>query len=113
MKMSAVLQQAVGQKLFRAVDAQFAMMLASDEQPGVMLSAALVSHDSGEGHVWLPLSRLSPEYCFAGRQPELAEQLFAVAGTADWVSTLLASPAVIDNDEPTPLKLIGDRLYLN
>ncbi|MCT4708467.1 exodeoxyribonuclease V subunit alpha [Enterobacteriaceae bacterium H11S18] len=113
MKMSALLQQAVGQKLFRALDAQFAMMLASDEQPGVMLAAALVSHDSGEGHVCLPLSRLSPEYCFAGRQPELAEQLFAVAGTADWVSTLLASPAVSDNDEPTPLKLIGDRLYLN
>lgn len=114
MKMSELLQQAVDQKWLRALDAQFAMMIAGDEQPAVMLAAALVSHDAGEGHVCLPLSRLAPEYCFAGRQPVLAEALFtAVGDITDWKSLLLASAAVSENVDATPLKLIGDRLYLN
>lgn len=114
MKMSDLLQQAVDQKWLRALDAQFAMMIAGDEQPGLMLAAALVSHDAGEGHVCLPLFRLSPEYCFAGRQPALAAELFAAAGeVADWKTLLLASQAVSDNSDATPLKLIDDRLYLN
>ncbi|MCT4715424.1 exodeoxyribonuclease V subunit alpha [Enterobacteriaceae bacterium H18W14] len=114
MKMSQWLQQAVEQKLLRALDAQFAMMVANDEQPAVMLAAALVSHDAGEGHVCLPLARLTPEYCFVGRQSELPEQLFAAAGeVSDWKNTLLLSHAVSVNDDATPLKLIGDRLYLN
>ena len=114
MKMSELLQQAVEQKLLRALDAQFAMMIAGDEQPAVMLAAALVSHDAGEGHVCLPLSRLTPEFCFAGRQPELAEQLFAQAkAESGWCEVLLASEAVSEHEGATPLKLIGERLYLN
>lgn len=114
MKMSALLQQAVEQKLLRALDAQFAMMIASDEQPAVMLASALVSHDAGEGHVCIPLSRLSPEFCFAGRQPDFADELFAQADVKDgWQNVLLASPAVSEHDGATPLKLIGERLYLN
>lgn len=114
MKMSELLQQAVEQKLLRALDAQFAMMIASDEQPAVMLAAALVSHDAGEGHVCIPLSRLAPEFCFAGRQPDFAAQLFALVDLkSDWRDALLASPAVSEYDGATPLKLIGERLYLN
>ncbi|HEY3590260.1 MAG TPA: exodeoxyribonuclease V subunit alpha [Buttiauxella sp.] len=114
MKMTALLQLAVEQKLLRALDAQFAMMIADDEHPAVMLAAALVSHDAGEGHVCIPLSRLSPEFCFAGRQPDFAEQLFTQALLKnDWRETLLASPAVSEDESATPLKLIGERLYLN
>ncbi len=114
MTMLQWLQQAVELKLLRALDVQFAMMVASNEQPAVMLAAALVSHDAGEGHVCLPLARLTPEHWFVGRQPDLAEQLFAAAGeVSDWKSTLLASEAVSDNEDPTPLKLIGERIYLN
>ncbi|HKM97615.1 MAG TPA: exodeoxyribonuclease V subunit alpha [Buttiauxella sp.] len=114
MKMSELLQQAVEQKLLRALDAQFAMMITGDEQPAVMLAAALVSHDAGEGHVCIPLSRLIPEFCFAGRQPDLAEQLFAEASVkSGWREVLLASDAVSEHEGATPLKLIGERLYLN
>ncbi len=114
MKMSELLQQAVEQKLLRALDAQFAMMIASDEQPAVMLAAALVSHDAGEGHVCIPLSRLKPEFCFAGRQPDSADELFTQADVKDgWRNVLLTSPAVSEHDGATPLKLIGERLYLN
>ncbi|TNV20823.1 exodeoxyribonuclease V subunit alpha [Buttiauxella sp. B2] len=114
MRMTALLQLAVEQKLLRALDAQFAIVIASDEHPAVMLAAALVSHDAGEGHVCIPLSRLTPEFCFAGRQPDFAEQLFAQAAIkTNWRETLLASPAVSEHEGTTPLKLIGERLYLN
>lgn len=114
MKMSELLQQAVEQKLLRALDAQFAMIIAGDEQPAVMLAAALVSHDAGEGHVCIPLSRLTPEFCFAGRQPDFAEQLFSLAALkSGWREALLASEAVSEHEGATPLKLIGERLYLN
>lgn len=114
MKMSECLQQAVELKLLRALDAQFAMMIADDEQPAVMLAAALVSHDAGEGHVCLPLSRLGAEHWFAGRHPDVAKMLFTVAGSVEnWKNTLLASAAVSQHEEATPLKLIGERLYLN
>ncbi len=114
MSLSLLLNQAVELKLLSALDGQFAMMVASDEQPAVMLAAALLSCDAGEGHVCLPLSRLSPEYLFSGRAPELASQLFAAAGDPqDWPRLLLDSHAVSDDDSPTPIKLINGRLYLN
>ncbi|MBS0849456.1 exodeoxyribonuclease V subunit alpha [Citrobacter sp. JGM124] len=114
MSLSQLLNQAVELKLLSALDMQFAMMVATDEQPGVMLAAALLSHDAGEGHVCLPLSRLRPDDIFAGRSPELAAQLFAAAGEPQhWPSLLLASYAVSDDDTATPIKLIGERLYLN
>lgn len=114
MSLSQLLNQAVELKLLRALDGQFAMMVASDQQPAVMLAAALLSHDAGEGHVCLPLSRLRPEYLFAGRVPELAAQLFAAAGyPQNWSQTLLASHAVSADDSATPIKLIDGRLYLN
>lgn len=114
MKMSELLQQAVEQKLLRPLDAQFAMMIASNDEPAVMLAAALASHDAGEGHVCLPLTRLAPEYWFAGRQSELTGQLFSLAAFGvDIKASLLASRAVSDNDDATPLKLVGGRLYLN
>ena len=114
MSLSQLLNQAVELNLLRALDMQFAMMVADDEQPAVMLAAALLSHDAGEGHVCLPLSRLSPEYLFSGRSPELAAQLFVAAGNPRYApSLLLASGAISDDDSATPIKLIGERLYLN
>ncbi len=59
MSLSQLLNQAVELKLLSALDRQFAMMVASDEQPAVMPAAALLSSDAGEGHVCLPLSRLA------------------------------------------------------
>lgn len=115
MKMQELIQQAVRHKLLRPLDAQFAMMVASNEEPAMMLAAALVSRDAGEGHVCLPVSRLCVEHCFPGRQQEpLAQALFDAAGNPqNWREVLLASRAVSEDGAPTPLKLIGERLYLN
>ena len=58
MTMQALLLEAVEQRLLRHLDVQFAMMVAGEE-PAVMLAAAILSKDAGEGHVCLPLSRLA------------------------------------------------------
>ena len=57
MTMQDLLLESVEQRVLRQLDVQFAMMIAAD-QPAVMLAAALLSKDAGEGHVCLPLSRL-------------------------------------------------------
>ena len=56
MTMQELLLEAVEQRLLRQLDVQFAMMVAG-EHPAVMLAAAILSKDAGEGHVCLPLSR--------------------------------------------------------
>lgn len=114
MSLSHLLDQALELKWLRALDVQFARMVATEDNPALMLAAALLSHDAGEGHVCLPLSRLRAEDLFSGRAPELACALLAAAGNPqDWSSVLLRSPAVSSDDSPTPVKLIDNRLYLN
>ena len=54
------LLEAVELRLLRPLDVQFALMVAQDEHPAVMLAAAMLSRDTGEGHVCLPLSHLTP-----------------------------------------------------
>lgn len=53
------LLEAVRQKLLRPIDAQFALTVAGYDDPAVTLAAALLSRDAGDGHVCLPLSRLT------------------------------------------------------
>lgn len=112
MSMQALLQDAMEQKLLRPLDVQFALTVATEDEPAVMLAAALLSRDAGEGHVCLPLARLTPD-ALANGSP-LVSALFERAGEPDdWQETLLASPAVGDGSTATPLILSGSRLYLN
>jgi len=112
MSMQNLLQEAVEQKLLRPLDVQFALTVATEQEPAVMLAAALLSHDTGEGHVCLPLSRLTPE--IYGKASPLFTQLFDLAGNpADWRKILLDSSAVSENEAATPLILTDTRLYLN
>ena len=110
MTMQKLLLEAVEQRLLRRLDVQFAMMVAGNDEPAVMLAAALLSRDAGEGHVCLPLSQLRAE----AKTPALLQACFALHDDSlDWPQTLLRSPAVSSGELPTPLVLIGDRLYLN
>ena len=109
MTMQALLLEAVEQRLLRHLDVQFAMMVAGDE-PAVMLAAAILSKDAGEGHVCLPLSRLVVDE----KMPPALQACFALLGdAADWQAILLGSPAVSGTDTGTPMILCGERLYLN
>ncbi|ADO47183.1 exodeoxyribonuclease V subunit alpha [[Enterobacter] lignolyticus] len=114
MALAALLMEAQQLKLLRPLDVQFALTVAHNDGPAVMLAAALLSHDAGEGHVCLPLSRLRPEAWSGTKSPTLWPQLFALAGSEDErLRQLQASPAVSDGDTPAPMVLNEGRLYLN
>ncbi|WP_375601836.1 exodeoxyribonuclease V subunit alpha [Enterobacter hormaechei] len=109
MTMQDLLLDAVEQRVLRQLDVQFAMMIAAD-QPAVMLAAALLSKDAGEGHVCLPLSRLVVDE----KTPPVLQSCFALLGeTVDWQKILRESSAVGPGDSQSPLILTGERLYLN
>ncbi|MEB7502334.1 exodeoxyribonuclease V subunit alpha [Leclercia pneumoniae] len=110
MTMQECLLEAVEQRLLRRLDVQFAMMVADNDHSTLMLAAALLSHDAGEGHVCLPLSRLKPD----AKTPAPLLACFNLLGDdPDWRGALMDSPAVSDGAKPTPLILVDDRLYLN
>ncbi len=114
MSMESLLHEAAEARLLRPLDAQFALMVAHDDSPAVLLAAALLSRDVGEGHVCLPLSRLREDERAAGREREIWQQLFALAGPVDEIREhLLRSPAVGDGSGATPLVLCEERLYLS
>ncbi|OZI13798.1 exodeoxyribonuclease V subunit alpha [Sodalis-like symbiont of Philaenus spumarius] len=113
--MEAILAEAQRLRLWRPLDVQFALMLATPAEPAMMLISAWLSADSGAGHVCLPLALLTPERLFDGRMPPLAQRAWLQAGSPsqeDWPQRLLASPAVSDGSRPTPLVLDNQRLYL-
>ncbi|MWL73773.1 hypothetical protein GQM09_25700 [Escherichia coli] len=107
MTMQECLLEAVEQRLLRRLDVQFAMMVADNDHPTLMLAAALLSYDAGEGHVCLPLSRLKPD----AKTPAPLLACFNLLGDdPDWRGALMDSPAVSDGAKPTPLILVDDRL---
>lgn len=114
MVLETLLMEAQQLKLLRPLDVQFALTIAQHDSPAVMLAAALLSHDAGEGHVCLPLSRLHPEAWRDAKPHPLWSQLFTLAGNEDErLRQLQASAAVSDGDTPAPMVLSDGRLYLN
>lgn len=111
--MTQLLQAASERGLLRSLDIQFASMIASDAQPALMLAAALVSAEAGEGHVCLPVEQLTEAALFAGRHPELAHLLWQAAQHPDWSQVLSESDAVGNGDEAKPLVFDNQRLYLH
>ncbi len=112
MTMRSQLQEAVEQKLLRPLDAQFAFTVARDDEPAVMLAAALLSRDAGEGHVCLPLAQLTQEMA-SPKTPALMQALYDLAGRPENWRELLRISAAVSEGEATPMILAGDRLYLN
>ncbi|MBD2781966.1 exodeoxyribonuclease V subunit alpha [Xenorhabdus sp. 42] len=118
--MMSLLQQAVGQKLLRPLDVQFAYTVIEDQNPLLLLVAALLSAESGAGHVCLPLERISPKYLFEGRHPELTKAIWSFAGEPDLteiIAALQVCPAVSEGNTPAPIVLSRQgnakyRLYL-
>ncbi|WP_127957424.1 exodeoxyribonuclease V subunit alpha [Serratia microhaemolytica] len=110
-----LLNQALQLGLLRQLDLQFAQLVAGEQQPELLLAAAILSAQTGAGHVCLPLEQLLPANLFAGRQPELAWAAWQACGQpeiADWQQRLLASSAVSDGSSATPIVLQQQRLYL-
>lgn len=113
--MIALLDQAVALGLLRPLDMHFASVVASKDEPDILLAAASLSAEVGAGHVCLMLEQLQVGQLFAGRQPELAKAAWLAAGQPDiacWRKRLIACAAVGDGSGATPLVLQGQRLYL-
>lgn len=111
---TALLEQAITLRALRALDVQFAQLLADETQPARLLAAACLSAEAGEGHVCLPLSLLQRDTLFNGRHPELAQAIWQAAGEPeDWPALLAGWSALSDSDCAAPLVLNNDRLYLH
>lgn len=113
--MMALLNQAVGDHLLRPLDLQFSRMIAGDNDPMLQLAAAILSAETGAGHVCLPLNYLQPDQLFGGRQSALSQALWQAAGAPDeshWIAAFNNFAAVSDGSKPTPLVLQNGRLYL-
>lgn len=112
--MSTLLAQAAELRLLRALDIQFARLLADDDRPAHLLAAACLSAEAGDGHVCLPLSQLTREALFSGRHPELAHAIWQAAGEPqDWPTLLADWQALSASDRPAPVVLRDNRLYLH
>lgn len=110
----------------RAIDVAFAgllMDLANEQQPSVLVAAALTSFQLGSGHVCVDLQALlqHPEVFLPpvkntegdpgpGWRPFL--QTLQTQGLSAWQQQLRASPAVGAGEGAEPLVLDGHRLYL-
>lgn len=116
----ALFEQALLQGALRSLDVQFARMIAGrtqaeTEYAALMLAAACLSSEAGSGHVCLHLDQLSPDSLFDGRYPQIAIELWKMAGEPDseqWLALLGRHPAVSDGSQPTPMVLQENRLYL-
>jgi exodeoxyribonuclease V alpha subunit len=100
-------------RVFSSLDVHFAAAmcaLGSDERPRVLLAAALASRQTRLGHVCADLHAL------AGQRIELAETDEDTSREwpelEEWLSDLRSSAIVSDGSRPTPLVLVGRRLYL-
>ncbi|STV10567.1 exodeoxyribonuclease V subunit alpha [Klebsiella pneumoniae subsp. ozaenae] len=114
MTFEQLLLAAVEQRLLAAAGRPVCPDGGAKRPPAVKLAAALLSRDAGEGHVCLPLARLSGDEALSGKAGEIRDRLLAEAGAPeDWPALLLASSAVSCGDAPAPMILCGDRLYLN
>lgn len=111
----------------RALDralAGFCLELDSESSPLLLLSAALVSHQLGHGHVCLDLGMTlaSPDFALSlppegdeGSRARLPSELLASVELADWRDALARSALVATGSDgalEAPLVLHGERLYL-
>lgn len=112
--MSALLAQAAELRLLRALDVQFAQLLADDRQPARLLLAACLSAEAGDGHVCLPLAQLTRENLFNGRHAELVDAIWHEARSPqDWHAVVNGWTALNTDAQAAPIVLSEGRLYLH
>lgn len=114
--MKALFNKAIEERVFTPLDVQFAYSIANDENPILLMVAALLSAETMTGHVCLALSDIKIEKLFAGRHPELATEFWQKIGAPDKqeiCQAILKEDAVSleTENKVSPLILSGDYLY--
>ncbi len=114
--MNTHLQTLCTEQILRPLDCQFAAMLAPDTDPLLQLVFALLSAQTGGGHVCLPLSRIIPAAEQGGRHAEIMQSVWRALnepGLPEIKAALSASDAVSDGSLPAPVVLSEENLYLH
>lgn len=114
--MNTHLQTLCAEQILRPLDCQFAAMLAPDSHPLLQLVFALLSAQTGGGHVCLPLSRIIPAAEQGGRHAEIMQSVWRELnepGLPEIKAALSASDAVSDGSLPSPVVLSDENLYLH
>ncbi|MGJ7251676.1 exodeoxyribonuclease V subunit alpha [Morganella morganii] len=114
--MNTHLQTLSAEQILRPLDCQFAAMLAPDSHPLLQLVFALLSAQTGGGHVCLPLSRIIPAAEQGGRHAEIMQSVWRELnepGLPEIKAALSASDAVSDGSLPSPVVLSEENLYLH
>lgn len=114
--MKTLFNKAIEERVFTPLDVQFAYSIANDENPILLMVAALLSAETMTGHVCLALSDIKIEKLFAGRHPELATEFWQKIGAPDEqeiCQAILKEDAVSleTENKVSPLILSGDYLY--
>lgn len=114
--MNTHLQTLCAEQILRPLDCQFAAMLAPDSHPLLQFVFALLSAQTGGGHVCLPLSRIIPAAEQGGRHAEIMQSVWRALnepGLPEIKAALSASDAVSDGSLPAPVVLSEENLYLH
>ena len=114
--MKALFNQAIEARIFTPLDVQFAYNVANEDNPILLLVAALLSAETMSGHVCLVLDDIRPGVLFMGRHPEFTTQLWHMIGEPNQATiraALLSSESVseVGEESVAPLLLSGDFLY--
>ncbi|WP_080675683.1 exodeoxyribonuclease V subunit alpha [Providencia alcalifaciens] len=114
--MKALFNQAIEVRIFTPLDVQFAYNVANEDNPILLLVAALLSAETMSGHVCLALDDIRPDVLFMGRHPEFTTQLWHMIGEPNQATiraALLSSESVseVGEESVAPLLLSGDFLY--
>ncbi|VFP88644.1 exodeoxyribonuclease V subunit alpha [Candidatus Erwinia haradaeae] len=113
MILSELLYIAQKKGLLHPLDLHFARAISREEEPLLMLSAALVSRNTREGHVCLLLDKLNSKIFFSDIHQDLAQMIWISVGAPENIKDiLLAHSSVSDGRLVAPLVLDKERLYL-
>lgn len=114
--MNTHLQTLCTEQILRPLDCQFAAMLTPDGHPLLQLVFALLSAQTGSGHVCLPLSQIISPAEQGRRHAEIMQSVWrslGEPGLSEIKAALSSSDAVSDGSLPAPVVLSEGNLYLH
>ncbi|WP_273827841.1 exodeoxyribonuclease V subunit alpha [Providencia rettgeri] len=114
--MKSLFNRGIEERIFTPLDVQFAYSIADENNPILLVVAALLSAETMTGHVCLALSDVTLENLFSGRHQELANDFWQSMGLPDEKTLYQAvqnahAVSLTSENSLSPLLLSGDYLY--
>ena len=114
--MKSLFNRGIEERIFMPLDVQFAYSIADENNPILLVVAALLSAETMTGHVCLALSDVTLDNLFSGRHQELANDFWQRMGQPDKKTLYQAvqnahAVSLTSENSLSPLLLSGDYLY--